>query len=246
MDSRVDNDFALLYGIMLGDGCLSLVRKKDRKAQMKFVTITGSLVDDYLFFENIVHPLLKKFREKDTKIKIRKDCNAIEFNFTDSKLFDLFHSVGFPIGKKENRLFIPKMFYDNHLVESVISGFFATDGSIVLTKNPNKYYPRLEAHVIARDLIKEIYDFLSQLGFEGHFYKCKRKVRDIRWKNTQDQYRFQFNGKKNLILFSEKIGFVNPRYQEKFRGFLEYDTRYNRTENRKMAAPGIEPGTPSS
>ena len=260
MNFEVDKDFSLLYGIMLGDGCLSLVNRKK-----KFISIKGSLKDDLPFFENIISPILMKLRNKNTNIKIRKFENSIEFNFIDNNLFDLIHSFGFPIGKKGNRLFIPKIFYDKHLVNYIISGFFATDGSIVLTRNPNKYYPRLEAHIIAHDLVKEIYDFLIALGFKGHFYKCKRKIRDLRWKIVQDQYRFQFNGKRNLILFSEKIGFVNPKYQEKFKEFLEYDKKYNNAIKgisysklkiirkpinsefmRKMAVPGVEPGTPSS
>lgn len=244
MDFKIDKDFALLYGIMLGDGCLSLINKRT-----KFISIKGSLKDDIPFFEKIISPILTKFRNKPTNIKIRKTDNSIEFNFSDRNLFDLLHSFGFPVGKKEDRLFIPQLFYDKNLVNYVVSGFFATDGSIVLTKNPNKYYPRLEAHVIAHDLVKEIYNFLIDSGFTGHFYKCKRKIRDARWKAVQDQYRFQFNGKRNLVLFSEKIGFVNPKYQEKFEGFLKYDKEYIpklKNQWQVMAAPGIEPGTPSS
>ena len=145
MSFEVDKDFALLYGIMLGDGCLSLVNGKK-----KFISIKGSLRDDISFFENIISPILIKFRNKHTNIKIRNVDNSIEFNFADNALFDLIHSFGFPIGKKGDRLFIPKIFYDKHLIRYVINGFFATDGSIVLTKNPNKYYPRLEAHVISK------------------------------------------------------------------------------------------------
>ena len=44
----IDKDIALLYGILLGDGCLSLVSKK------KFITITGSLDYDLPFFEKVV------------------------------------------------------------------------------------------------------------------------------------------------------------------------------------------------
>lgn len=238
MNFKVDEDFALLYGIMLGDGCLSLVNKK-----IKTITITGSSKNDLPFFESIISPILLKFRQKETKIKLRRNYNAIEFNFTDFRLFDFIHSFGFPIGKKGNRLFIPNIFYEKGLVEYVISGFFATDGSIVLTKNPNKFYPRLEAHVIAHNLVKEIYNYMIRVGFKGHFYKCKRKIRDLRWKNVKDQYRFQFNGKENLLLFEEKIGFINPTYQKKFKTFLEYEAQY---AIEKMAAPRIELGTPSS
>ena len=228
MDFEVDKDFALLYGIMLGDGCLSLVNRKDRKAQTKFISITGSSIDDLPFFENIVHPLLKKFRGRDTKIKFRKDCKAIDYNFSDYKLFDIISSFGFPVGKKGDKLFIPKIFYDLNLVTYVISGFFATDGSLVLTKNPNKYYPRLEIHVISKGLLEEIFIYLKSLGLKGALYKCKRLTVSLgSYRNIHQKYRIQINGLQNLILFEKKIGFVNPKYKEKFMKFINYSQDYD-------------------
>ena len=221
MNFEVDKDFALLYGIMLGDGCLSLVNKKK-----KFISIKGSLKDDLPFFEKVISPILTKFRNKSTNIKIKKADNSIEFNFTDKRLFDIIASFGFPIGKKGDRLFIPRLFYDKHLVEYVVNGFFSTDGSLVLTKNPNKYYPRLEAHVISKTLLKEIYDYLINLGMKGGFYLSKSKP-DSRWLVVQDKYKFQFNGKVNLLLFHNIIGFANPKYEEKFLNFINYSDEYD-------------------
>ena len=69
------------------------------------------------------------------------------------------------------------------------------------------------------------------------------------------------NGSKNLILFNEKIGFVNSKYKEKFEKFVVYSRLYdkkilglsskkvkeisevqNKLFEMQMAAPGIEPG----
>lgn len=200
---------------MLGDGCLSLVYGRN-----KFISITGNKLDDLPFFEKIIGPLLFKFRGKSTKIKFRKSCNAIEFNFVDKELFNIIHSFGFPIGKKGQDIIIPKIFYEKNLLKYIVQGFFATDGSFVLTKNPNKFYPRLEAHTVSRNLLLQIYEYLIALGMLGHFYTCKRKVRDLRWKTTQPRYRFQFNGMKNLILFNDLIGFVNPKQKKRFVHFL--------------------------
>lgn len=221
MEIEIDKDFALLYGIMLGDGCLS------QSGRHKFIAITGSSQDDLPFFKEVIHPILRKYRAKDTNIKFKKDCNAIEYNFVDNKLFNFFVSTGFPIGKKGNRLFIPKIFYDLNLVNQIISGFFATDGSLVLTKNPNKYYPRLEVHVISKDLLYEIYTYLLSKGLRGAFYTAKR-INDSRpWKNTLQPYRVQFNGINNLLLFNELIGFSNPKYKEKFKHFINYSSDYD-------------------
>ena len=217
----IDKDFALFYGIMLGDGCLSLVY-----GRKKFISITGSSDDDLPFFREVLHPLLKKFRGKDTKIKFKKNYRAIEFNFTDKNLFDIMESVGFQVGKKGPNIKIPEIFYKKGLVKYVVQGFFATDGSLVLTKNPNKYYPRIESQAICKNLLKQIHNYLSTIGMNGKFYKKTFRL-DPRWKIQQDRYSFQFNGKENLLLFEKLIGFSNPKHNKRFEGFIEYSDDYD-------------------
>ena len=104
----------------------------------------------------------------------------------------------------------------------------ATDGSLVLTKNPNKYYPRIEGNSISQGLIKQVYDFMVSIGMDGHFYLAKRKG-GYYTENIQQQYRFQFNGSNNLFILYDKIGFVNPKYEDKFKLFLKYSDEYNKS-----------------
>lgn len=212
-------DLAFFYGIMLGGGCLSLVNGKK-----KFITITGSLRDDKPFFINFIHPILKKLRGKDTSLKIREGYGSIEYNFVDVKLFDFLHDLGFPIGKKGNSLFLPEIFAKSGLISQVVAGFFATGGSLVLTKNPNKYYPRLEAQVISKGLLREIYDHLISIGLKGSFYRAKRLKKDFF--SVAQRYRFQFNGLENLRIFEKEIGFINPKHSFKKSKFMDYSEEY--------------------
>ncbi len=218
MEFSIDNDFALFYGIMLGDGCLSLV-----KGKKKFISISGSIYDDLDFYQKIILPILFRLRGKSTNIKFRKKEGKIELNFVDQKLFDFINSIGFPIGKKGSNIVIPEIFYQKGLVKEVIQGYFSTDGSIVLTRNPDKLYPRLEIHGISAPLIKQSYDFFVKNGLYGHFYLCKRNKVDIRW---QDKYRVQFNGIRNLLIYKILIGFVNPKHLRKFIDFQNYLDQY--------------------
>lgn len=48
----------------------------------------------------------------------------IEINFSDKNLFNLIQSLGFSVGKKGKRLYIPKIF--NKYYKDIISGYFAT------------------------------------------------------------------------------------------------------------------------
>ena len=231
MSFEIDEDFALLYGILLGDGCLSLSKGKRTK---KFVVITGDAITDLEFFRNVLGLILKKYRGRDTNIKFRKKDGAIEYNFSDIKLFDFLHSVGFPIGKKGTKIEIPKVFYERGFIKYVIAGFVATDGSLVLTKNPNKYYPRIEAHAICKGVIEKIHSYLNSIGLKGHFYECKRVKRylgnGLKISPREKQFRFQFNGKENLLLFERLIGFVNPKHKKRFDEFIKYDHEYEDLE----------------
>lgn len=243
LSSMDENEkFALLFGIMLGDGCLShYISKQGREGYA--VVVTGNYYNDKPFFDTALVPLLSSLRGKQVKIKERPKYGTIEINFCDKVLFHKIKNLGFPVGKKGTKIIIPKTFYEKDLLKYVVQGFFATDGSLVLTKNPNKLYPRLESHTISKNLISQIHIYLNEIGMNGHFYECKRNKQDIRWNVVQKRYRFQFNGKENLLFFHDLIGFINPKHQQKFDNFLRYSEEYNKN---LMAVPGIEPGTSSS
>lgn len=220
-----EEKMALFYGIMLGDGCLSHYFSNGR--EYFTISITGHFPEDNPFYEKVLKPLLKCLGRKSVSIKRRKDCNAIEINFPDERLFKKLNSLGFPIGKKGNKICIPNLFFKKGLVKYVVSGYFATDGSLVLTKNPNKFYPRIGGCGISRNLIIQTTEFLKSCGLKGTKYLAKRKKKLGDFPNRKPIFRYQFNGKKNLLLFQEVIGFINPKNQEKFQRFLKYDLKYD-------------------
>ena len=258
--------FALLVGILLGDGCLSRYVTKRRRTHFA-ISIVCNYHDDIPFFKEVVAPLINSLREgmKPVRIIERPKKSTVEILFSDKGLFHRINSIGFPIGKKGASIEIPKIFFEKDLLKYIVQGFFATDGSLVLTKNPNKFYPRIEGNGISKKLIFQIHEHLNSLGIMGHFYKAKRNKPSWIGLTHQTQYRFQFNGKSNLLLFKELIGFVNPKHQQKFLDFINYDSKYdemvkrnNFSEQRvfreeinskfvnKMAALGVEPRTSCS
>ena len=123
-----------------------------------------------------------------------------------------------------------------------------------MTKNPNKYYPRLESQAIHKFLMLQVHRYLTGLGMDGHFYKCKSRP-DPRFKVNQQKYKFQFNGTENLLIFRKKVGFVNPKHHERFEKFMDYSEKYlpkERDEHNKeflkliMPRGGFEPPMSSS
>ena len=219
------HSISVLYGILLGDGCLSRYKTKRRK-YVSEISITGDYYSDSDFYNFLIIPLLKQLTGKIFKIKKRPKKGTIEISMINYLLFNSLNDLGFPIGKKGTKIKINEFFYNKNLLRYLLQGFFATDGCIVLTKNPNKFYPRLEIHSISREIIFQFYIYLKDLGLKGNFYKCKRKKIDSKWKRKQ-QYRFQFNGKNNLILFHNLIGFINPKHEKRYLKFLKYSKTYD-------------------
>ena len=111
-----DEKFALFYGIMLGDGCLSHYKSKYGSIGYA-ISITCNYYDDQEFFKEIVLPLTISLRGKNINIKQRPKKGTIELNFCDKILFNKINSFGFPIGKKGKDLIIPEKFYKDNLNE---------------------------------------------------------------------------------------------------------------------------------
>jgi len=221
-----EEKLALFYGIMLGDGCLSY-GNYGKSGTRHTICVVGSIYDDKPFFETIVIPLVKDLTSKEVKFHERPRIGCIDLRFDNPPFFYKLKGMGFIVGRKGPKISVPKNFLDYNLMVNIIRGFMATDGSLVLTKNPNKFYPRIEANGISKPLILQIYKFLYNVGLKGSFYKAIRLKVDPRFKIVQDKYRFQFNGSKNLELFCDKIGFINPKHISKLSAFYQYSQKYD-------------------
>ena len=179
---------ALIYGILLGDGCLSKVGTTHY-----FISVVGGIKDDFEFLNEVVVPNLESLTNKKIKIRKRIKQRKLEILFTDRKLFEALNGIGFPIGKKGTKLKIPS-FFNNKSFKHIIKGYFATDGSLVITNNNGIIYPRIEFSGISRQLLSQVLQHLTEKGMSGHLYTSKIYP-NKKW-NTL--FRLQFNGKGNM------------------------------------------------
>jgi len=200
---KINKKLALIYGVLLGDGCISKVGKHHY-----FLEIAGNMKDD-LPFLNKIKPIIEDIRGKKIKIKKRGSMNELEISFCDKKMFSLFKELGLPVGKKGPKLLISKKF-GRIFYKEIIQGYFATDGCLVITNNNGILYPRIEFSSISRDLLQQVLSYLKEKGMNGAVYVSHR------YKDKKTLYRIQFNGKNNLLKFIDKIGFVNPKHKEKY------------------------------
>lgn len=199
------NNLSILYGILLGDGCLSKIKEK-----YHFISIVGHIIDDLSFFEQIIRPILESFTKKKILIRKRIKQRKIEILLSNKNLFNLLAQLEFPIGKKGINLKIPSIFRNN--LKFIIQGYFGTDGSLVLTNNNGTSYPRIEFSSISKPLLNQVLMFLRNQGMRGNLYISHTYPN----KNWNTLYRLQFNGKANLMLFRKKIGFINPKQEIKY------------------------------
>jgi len=202
---RITKNFALMYGVLLGDGCLS------RVGSARFVSVTCDLHTDKPFFDVII-PILSKLRGRQITIFERPDCGKIEVNFSDKILFNKFKDVGFPVGKKGTNLSIPNEL--QYFMKEITQGYFATDGCLVITNNNGIVYPRIEFSSISQNLLLQVKFYLDSLNIHGGIYISKRYSNG--W-NTL--YRLQINGKKNLHKFRNHVGLINPKHKCRFKIF---------------------------
>lgn len=204
----INEDLALIYGTMLGDGCLSKVGKAS------FISISGNLHSDIPFFDVII-PILVKLRGKNVKAHKRDKYGKVEINFSDKKLFKKINNLGFPVGKKGTSLSIPEIFLPK--MKQVVQGYFATDGCLVITNNNGTIYPRIEFSSISQELLQQVRNYLKTLDIIGNVYVSHK----ANFRSNKPLYRLQINGKKNLIMFKKFVGFVNPKHEEKFNYFSD-------------------------
>jgi|SRR3989344_1812385 len=209
-----NENLALLYGILLGDGCLSHVKK------CRFISITCNYYSDQPFINSII-PILEELRGKKVKAYNRKKYGKVEITFSDKRLFEIIQSLGFPIGKKGTGISFPSQLsnYQNQLV----NGYFATDGCFVLTKNNGNLYPRLEFSSISIKLLQDVKEYLNSLDILGEIYVSHK----MNYRSNKPLYRLQINGKNNLIKFKNNIGFINPKHEQKF---IKYNQIINQTK----------------
>ena len=113
---KINKDWALFYGILLGDGSIGLYKAKGYKNKYNYnVNITCNAFDDLPFFEQIVLPLFERLISKKPNWRIAPN-NSIRINICNKWLYYALKKLGFPSGKKGPNIIIPNIFYKHNLI----------------------------------------------------------------------------------------------------------------------------------
>lgn len=208
----MDEKEALLYETMLGDGYMCITNAK--QGTKYFVGVCGNIIKDREFLLDVIRPLFFNLTGKLPRVEEQPSEGVLRIVMQSKNLlFSLNKEWGLPIGKSRTRKIKEEFTSDSTIMKNIIAGFFAADGSLVITNNNGILYPRIEFQNISYELLKQIQEFLLTLGLKGGLYKMVRKNPDA------IVYRLQYNGKQNLLKFKKEIDFVNTRDKKKYEEF---------------------------
>ncbi len=142
--SEMNEKLAELYGVLIGDGCLSQYFSSYSKRNIFCTLVTGHTHDEP-YYRQVLQPILiQEFGVKGC-IRFRNDCNAVRFETAHKNVFNFFRAFGFPVGLKKC-LVIPSIILSNRNFSiACIRGIFDTDGSVYSRyskqyKNHKKHY----------------------------------------------------------------------------------------------------------
>ena len=192
-------ELAEFYGIMLGDG--NLTRIKKHKVGVYQIRIVGDSRNDKEYLLNYVKPLIEKLFNMEVKVSKQKDINALKLTSTGRKLVEFLESIGFKPGDKiRNQLDIPLWIKENEkFLKSCLRGLYDTDGSVYKLTNQNVFQFSFRNYNIT--LMKSVRESLLSL--------------DINPSKITKGNEITITKKSELRKFLKDIGFSNIKHLNK-------------------------------
>lgn len=210
--SNLTPNLAYLCGIIAGDGSIQF-RESKKEYLLKCV---GNPKDEVRLYHEVILPIFEEQFGFQPKAKHQDNGTTYGFIVYSKSLINfLVYEIGFPLGKKYQNIQVPRGFLKrNELTDSFVKGLFDTDGCITFKKRYKDYpyYPTISFSSKSDHLVKEVASILKKRGFkivETYNYKLK----DNRIKSGFTTIsRLELNGKGNLNLWINSIGFLSPKH----------------------------------
>jgi len=196
---ELDQKLAYETGFHIGDENLY---SKNRTHK---ITYSGNLQNEKAFYLEILKPLLEELFGVQPKEKRWEERNAILMVINSKKVATFkINELGLPNGKKTHIRIPERIKEDPKLLRECLKGIGDTDFSVSFKKTRRGTYsePRMDLFCRSTELADDIEDTLLSMQFT---VKRKTKMRRGFLEN-----RIRLHGKRNLELWLNTIGFVNP------------------------------------
>jgi len=215
---KIDEDLAEVFGIHIGDGCIS------RNKRYSEFYIGGDLKEEkeyhdswvsYLYDKKIMLPILNRNISYKEYPKVGV-CGSYNFN---KEIVEFFESYELKPGSKIN-IRVPNGIMNNErLSKRFLRGLFDTDGNIYFDKNrssktPINKVPVIKLGCVSKKLIYDVYVILKNLKLNPRMKKPYKGKGDKNYIYTILIYR-----KKDIEFFINEIGFKNPKHYTKWQVF---------------------------
>ena len=212
---KIDEELAELFGIHIGDGCIS------ENTRYSEYYLGGDLTEEKEYHDNWVGPLFNKkimipLFNKNVTYKEHPKVGVYAFHIFDKNFVNFFKKFGICSGSKINAG-IPKIILsDKNLLKRFIRGLFDTDGSIFFHKNysvkiSKHIFPKIQLGSVSEKLVKDVYNSLKLLGMSPIMKKPYKGKRD---KNIV--FRVIIYRKEDIQFYIDEIGFKNPKHYTKW------------------------------
>lgn len=210
LPNTISPDLAYIVGVLAGDGNI-FVRKDKHDYRIKCV---GNPKDEIDFYKEIIAPLFSKVFNIELDLKYQDSNTTYGFYIYSKSLVEFFNKIfELPIGRKYNKLKIPKIIKDNNLTADFIRGLADTDFGI--TFRGNRKFPSIVGSSKSKNFFQEIAKELRSMGFTlCTLYDYK--IIDSRLKKGYSIInRIEINGEKNFNLWMREVGFYSPKHLKK-------------------------------
>ena len=200
MSYEITKTLAYETGVHIGDGNL-YSKKRTHK-----ITFSGNLENEEVYYLDILKPIIQEIYQIEPSIIRNKKRNVILLVINSKKIAEFkIKELNLPNGKKTH-IQIPNVIKENtNFLLECIKGIGDTDFSLSFKKNRKGIYnePRIELFSNSTILVQELYESLLSLNFTA---SIELNVMRRGYKEN----RLRIYGKRNLQLWMQKIGFLNP------------------------------------
>ncbi|MBN2142360.1 hypothetical protein JW711_03440 [Candidatus Woesearchaeota archaeon] len=206
MKTKLTPELAEAIGVLVADGCI----------QKSYICVWGNIREDRQYFYNHLVPLFSRLFNKKINAHEKKSNSVYGFYLCSKEVVSfLSENFGLTPGTKTYDVKIPAVILDSDddIICSFIRGFADCDGCLTFDKSYGNYipfkrthnhYPRIILISVSEELVRQLYQVLTRLGFKCHLRIEKPKS------TLAHTYRIFLKGPHNLELWTSLIGFNNP------------------------------------
>jgi hypothetical protein len=218
---RIDRNLFELYGILMGDGCVSEYNDYEHANRCDTI-IVGDKRHDFLYFSYMKALLLNL--GINCYIYQYKTNNSIRLTVRNKRFSQFLLSIGFPKGNKYELLIIPQIFSNLPWADLklIIRGIFDTDGCIFAKKNEKYRYPYINISSKSQKLRQQLHSILRERAYPFYF-------------NNDNLF---MKGIKNVNRWMEDIGTSNPKHRFKYEYWLAHRELPAGLNNGLVVKPG--------